>query len=118
MAEIIRSPLSGGIRAVRNTVPSSLFRTSETDPVFGRWLQNNNGIGNALAARNSTLLEGIQAQLNGVSNQAVVLSNALQVIASNIATEVCEKPPPLIIRPDAVFFDFCIQSTISPSELD
>ena len=87
MAEIIRSPLSGGIRAVRNTVPSSLFRTSETDPVFGRWLQNNNGIGNALAARNSTLLEGIQAQLNGVSNQAVVLSNALQVIASNIATD-------------------------------
>ena len=87
MAEIIRSPLSGGIRAVRNTVPSSLFRTSETDPVFGKWLQNNNGIGNALAARNSTLLEGIQAQLNGVSNQAVVLSNALQVIASNIATD-------------------------------
>ena len=50
MAEIIRSPLSGGIRAARNTVPSSLFRTNETDPVFGRWLQNNNGIGNALAA--------------------------------------------------------------------
>lgn len=87
MAEIIRSPLSGGIRAARNTVPSSLFRTNETDPVFGRWLQNNNGIGNALAARNSTLLEGIQAQLNGVSNQAVVLSNALQVIASNIAAD-------------------------------
>lgn len=87
MAEVIRSPLSGGIRAVRNTVPSSFFRTSETDPVFGRWLQNNNGIGNALAARNSTLLEGIQAQLNGVSNQAVVLSSALQVIASNIATD-------------------------------
>ena len=85
---MVRSPISGGISAVRTSVPSSLFRRSnESDPVFTSWLQSNNGIGNSLAARNSTLLEGVQNQLNTVSNQAVILSSSLQVIASNIATD-------------------------------
>ena len=80
---MVRSPISGGISAVRTSVPSSLFRRSnESDPVFTSWLQSNNGIGNSLAARNSTLLEGVQNQLNTVSNQAVILSSSLQVIAS------------------------------------
>ena len=85
---MVRSPISGGISAVRTSVPSSLFRRSnESDPVFTSWLQSNNGIGNSLAARNSTLLEGVQNQLNTVSNQAVILSSSLQVIASNIAAD-------------------------------
>jgi len=79
MAELA-SPISGGIQAVRRSVPSSVFAPppapapAEPDPVTTSLIQQN-----------STALGGVSQQLASISGRVNQLSMSLSSIQSNLA---------------------------------
>ena len=79
MAEI-NSPISGGIRAVRRNVSSSIFTGG------GVIKQKQDSVATNATFRNSVLLGNISKQVDNVSAQTGILNKALQVISANLAT--------------------------------
>ena len=76
MAEL-RSPIAGGIRAVRNTVPSSVFSggavSSQPDPITAN-----------LISQNSMALTSVSQQLENISGRVDNLGKSLLVIKKNL----------------------------------
>ena len=76
MAEL-RSPIEGGIRAVRNTVPSSVFSggavSSQPDPITAN-----------LISQNSMALTSVSQQLENISGRVDNLGKSLLVIKKNL----------------------------------
>tara|TARA_B100001996_G_scaffold358441_1_gene323011 strand:+ start:470 stop:2080 length:1611 start_codon:yes stop_codon:yes gene_type:complete len=79
MAEPIRSPIGGGIRAVRNTVSNSIFTGG------GVVRQRQDSVATNATVRNSALLGGIASQVGNVSQQTVELNRSLGIIAQTLA---------------------------------
>ena len=79
MAEPIKSPIGGGIRAVRRNVSASMFT--------GGGVIKQQGDGGTAAAvnRNAGLLSNISTQVDNISQQTVILNKSLEVISSNLA---------------------------------
>ena len=76
MAEL-RSPIAGGIRAVKNTVPSSVFGgaavSSQPDPITAN-----------LISQNSMALTSVSQQLENISGRVDNLGKSLLVIKRNL----------------------------------
>ncbi len=79
MAEPIQSPIGGGIRAVRNTVSSSIFTGG------GVVRQRQDSVAVNATVRNSALLGGIASQVSNVSQQTIELNKSLQIISQSLA---------------------------------
>ena len=79
MAEPIQSPIGGGIRAVRNTVSSSIFTGG------GVVRQRQDSVAANATVRNSALLGGIASQVSNVSQQTIELNKSLQIISQSLA---------------------------------
>ena len=79
MAEPIQSPIGGGIRAVRNTVSSSIFTGG------GVLRQKQDSVAANATVRNSALLGGIASQVSNVTQQTVELNKSLQIISQTLA---------------------------------
>jgi len=79
MAEPIKSPIGGGIRAVRRNVSASMFT--------GGGVIKQQGDGGTAAAvnRNAGLLSNISTQVDTISQQTIILNKSLEVISSNLA---------------------------------
>tara|TARA_A100000164_G_scaffold349126_1_gene351843 strand:+ start:122 stop:1753 length:1632 start_codon:yes stop_codon:yes gene_type:complete len=78
MAEPIKSPIGGGIRAVRRNVSASMFT--------GGGVIKQQGDGGTAAAvnRNAGLLSNISTQVDSISQQTIILNKSLEVISSNL----------------------------------
>ena len=79
MAEPIKSPIAGGIRAIRNTVTNSIFTGC------GVLRQKDDSVTANATNRNSILLGGISNQVDNVNEQVIILNKSLEVISSNLA---------------------------------
>ena len=79
MAEPIKSPIAGGIRAIRNTVSNSIFTGG------GVLRQKDDCVTANATNRNSILLGGISTQVDNVNEQVIILNKSLEVISSNLA---------------------------------
>lgn len=79
MAEPIKSPIAGGIRAIRNTVSNSIFTGG------GVLRQKDDSVSANATTRNSVLLGGISNQVDNVNEQVIILNKSLEVISSNLA---------------------------------
>ena len=78
MAEPIKSPIGGGIRAVRRNVSASMFTGG------GVIKQQNDGGTAAAVNRNAGLLSNISTQVDSISQQTIILNKSLEVISSNL----------------------------------
>ena len=78
MAEI-RSPL-GKIRGTLRRVSNSVFRPPTQQGA------KEDSVANNLIARNSSLLGGIQKQINTLNQQQAVINKSLSVISKNLVT--------------------------------
>lgn len=78
MAEPIKSPIAGGIRAIRNTVSNSIFTGG------GVLRQKDDSVTANATVRNSALLGGISNQVDNINEQVVILNKSLEVISSNL----------------------------------
>ena len=79
MAEPIKSPIGGGIRAIRNTVSNSIFTGG------GVVRPKQDSVASNATVRNSGLLSNISTQVDNISQQTVILNKSLEVISSNLA---------------------------------
>ena len=78
MAEPIKSPIEGGIRAIRNRVSNSIFTGG------GVLRQKDDSVTANATVRNSALLGGISNQVDNINEQVVILNKSLEVISSNL----------------------------------
>tara|TARA_E500000331_G_C17253171_1_gene711995 strand:+ start:152 stop:1591 length:1440 start_codon:yes stop_codon:yes gene_type:complete len=81
MAEL-NSPISGGIRAVRNTVSSGLFSGAASTPV-----NQPDSVTTSLLSQNSLGLNTVSGQLSSLTDSIVSLRTSLQLIKNNLETK-------------------------------
>lgn len=84
MAEPLTSPISGGIRAVRNRVPANLLTggiTPQQQPVL-------DGVTPVLIQNNTLLLGNVVRQLSVVTNQIQGLQQGLEVVKDNLSLQI------------------------------
>ena len=84
MAEPLTSPISGGIRAVRNRVPANLLTggiTPQQQPVL-------DSVTPVLIQNNTLLLGNVVRQLSVVTNQIQGLQQGLEVVKDNLSLQI------------------------------
>jgi len=84
MAEPLTSPISGGIRAVRNRVPANLLTggiTPQQQPAL-------DGVTPVLIQNNTLLLGNVVRQLSVVTNQIQGLQQGLEVVKDNLSLQI------------------------------
>lgn len=86
MAEI-RSPISGGIRAVRSTVSSNILSGGVRPQQQQQQQQGVDGATARLISRNSLLLNSVVSQLGNVTQQVVGLRRSLDLLKENLEVE-------------------------------
>lgn len=85
MAEQLKSPISGGIRAVRNKVPASMFAA----PVAKQQAaQSQDTVTPVLVQNNTLLLGNVVRQLNVVTQQMRNLRQGIDVVRSNMELQL------------------------------
>ena len=86
MAEQLKSPISGGIRAVRNKVPASMFAAPGVTPQ--QVAQPQDTVTPVLVQNNTLLLGNVVRQLNVVTQQMRNLREGIDVVRSNMELQL------------------------------
>ena len=86
MAEQLKSPISGGIRAVRNKVPASMFAAPGVTPQ--QVAQPQDTVTPVLVQNNTLLLGNVVRQLNVVTQQMRNLRQGIDVVRSNMELQL------------------------------
>ena len=86
MAEQLKSPISGGIRAVRNKVPASMFAAPGVTPQ--QVVQPQDTVTPVLVQNNTLLLGNVVRQLNVVTQQMRNLREGIDVVRSNMELQL------------------------------
>lgn len=86
MAEQLKSPISGGIRAVRNKVPASMFAAPGV--ANQQAAQSQDTVTPVLVQNNTLLLGNVVRQLNAVTQQMRNLRQGIDVVRSNMELQL------------------------------